>query len=87
MTLGGLLKHLALVEDDLFALLLLGQEAGPPWDAVDRDADPDCQGACPRPDRPYVDGHDRRDHEAAVPRGPPTLSGPATARSRMLVRS
>jgi uncharacterized damage-inducible protein DinB len=41
MTLGGLLKHLALVEDDTFARKLLGGRAGPPWDAVDWDADPD----------------------------------------------
>jgi uncharacterized damage-inducible protein DinB len=41
MTLGGLLKHLALVEDQYFSVRLLGREPGPPWDAVDWDADPD----------------------------------------------
>jgi hypothetical protein len=41
MTLGGLLKHLALVEDDMFAQKLLGEKPAPPWDAVDWDADPD----------------------------------------------
>ena len=41
MTLGGLLKHLALVEDDYFSRRLLGRDLGPPWDAVDWDADPD----------------------------------------------
>ena len=41
ITLGGLLKHLANVEDDYFSLRLLGREPGPPWDAVDWDADPD----------------------------------------------
>ena len=41
ITLGGLLKHMALVEDDHFARLLLAEKAGPPWDAVDWDADPD----------------------------------------------
>lgn len=40
MTLGGLLKHVALVEDDHFARLLLAKKPGPPWDAVDWDADP-----------------------------------------------
>jgi hypothetical protein len=40
MTLGGLVKHLALVEADL-AVKLAGQEIGAPWDAVDFDADPD----------------------------------------------
>jgi uncharacterized damage-inducible protein DinB len=41
ITLGGLLKHLALVEDDYFTGKLLGRDPGPPWDAVDWDADPD----------------------------------------------
>ena len=41
MTLGGLLKHLALVEDEYFTHRLLGRGPGPPWDAVDWDADPD----------------------------------------------
>jgi hypothetical protein len=41
MTLGGLLKHSALVEDYTFGVKFLGQELGPPWDEVDWDADPD----------------------------------------------
>jgi hypothetical protein len=41
ITLGGLLKHLALVEDDYFSRRLLGRELGPPWDTGDWDADPD----------------------------------------------
>jgi hypothetical protein len=41
ITLGGLLKHLALVEDEYFSRRLLGRDLGPPWDAVDWDADPD----------------------------------------------
>ncbi len=41
MTLGGLLKHLALVEDEYFSNRLLGRGLGGPWDAVDWDADPD----------------------------------------------
>ena len=41
MTLGGLLKHLALVEDHYFSVRLFGRPASPPWDAVDWDADPD----------------------------------------------
>jgi hypothetical protein len=41
ITLGGLLKHLANVEDDYFSVRLLGREPGPPWDAVDWDADPE----------------------------------------------
>jgi hypothetical protein len=41
MTLGGMLKHLALVEDSWFSQRLLGRPPVPPWDAVDWDADPD----------------------------------------------
>jgi hypothetical protein len=41
MTLGGLLKHLALVEDDMFSVKLHGRPPRPPWDTVDWDADPD----------------------------------------------
>jgi hypothetical protein len=41
MTLGGLLKHMALVEDTHFARLWSATEPGPPWNAVDWDADRD----------------------------------------------
>ncbi len=39
MTLGGLLKHLALVEDR-YTIDFTGRAPGPPWDAVDFDAEP-----------------------------------------------
>jgi Protein of unknown function (DUF664) len=41
MTLGGLVKHIALVEDHYFCVRLLGREPQPLWAAVDWDADPD----------------------------------------------
>jgi uncharacterized damage-inducible protein DinB len=41
MTLGGLLKHLALGEDDWFSVKLHGRDRCPPWNTVDWDADPD----------------------------------------------
>jgi len=41
MTLGGLLKHMAVVEDDMFEVKLYGRKPHPPWDAVDWDNDPD----------------------------------------------
>jgi uncharacterized damage-inducible protein DinB len=41
MTLGGLLKHLAYVEDDWSARWLHGRNRQPPWDTVDWAADPD----------------------------------------------
>ena len=41
ITLGGLLKHMALVEDHTFAEKMAGDPLGAPWSAVDWDADPD----------------------------------------------
>ena len=41
MSLGGLIKHLALVEDWWFGINLIGTTAVPPFDAIDWDADPD----------------------------------------------
>jgi uncharacterized damage-inducible protein DinB len=41
MTLGGMLKHLAYVEDDWCSRWLHGNERQPPWDTVDWKADPD----------------------------------------------
>ncbi|MGI5523086.1 DinB family protein [Micromonospora sp. CA-259024] len=40
ITLGGLLKHLAFVEDFYFSLKLNGCSPGPPWETVDWDANP-----------------------------------------------
>ena len=41
MTLGGMLKHLALVEDSWFSRSLHGRDLQLPWDTVDWAADPD----------------------------------------------
>ena len=41
MTLGGLLKHLAYVEDDWLSRWLHGRDRQPPWDTVNWKADPD----------------------------------------------
>ncbi|GAA1510196.1 DinB family protein [Sphaerisporangium rubeum] len=41
LTLGGLLKHLARVEDQCFGTKLSGTPLGAPWDTADWDADPD----------------------------------------------
>lgn len=41
LTLGGLLKHLACVEDVTFTWKLAGTAPGEPWQSVDWDADPD----------------------------------------------
>lgn len=41
ITLGGLVKHLAGVEDEYFSVRLHGRPPHPPWDTVDWDADQD----------------------------------------------
>ena len=41
LTLGGMLKHLAFVEDYWFSYNLAGHEASPPWDAAPWAEDPD----------------------------------------------
>ncbi len=41
LTLGGMLKHLAFVEDYWFSYHLMAHEPAPPWDTAPWDADPD----------------------------------------------
>ena len=41
LTLGGLLKHLAFVEDYIFTVKLSGKPPGEPWQGVDWDAHPE----------------------------------------------
>ncbi|MFI7490425.1 DinB family protein [Micromonospora echinaurantiaca] len=83
MTLGGLVKHMALVEADWLAVKLAGQEYGAPWDAVDFDADPDWEwrtGALDAPEdvhrvwRDAVDRSRKLVTEVVEERG---LDGPA----------
>jgi uncharacterized damage-inducible protein DinB len=52
VTLGGLLKHLALVEDHYFSVKLAGNAPAAPWDAVDWDADPDWEWRTAADDTP-----------------------------------
>src|SRR3954453_973293 len=53
MTLGGLLKHLAVVEDHYFHCQLQGSAGyAPPFDAVDFDADPDWEWRTAADDTP-----------------------------------
>lgn len=52
MTLGGLLKHLACVEDSHFSRLMFAREPGAPWDGVDWDADPDWEWRTAADDSP-----------------------------------
>jgi uncharacterized damage-inducible protein DinB len=83
MTLGGLVKHMALVEADL-VVKLSGQELGAPWDTVDFDADPDWEwrtGSQDAPEEVYTVWRDAvarsRERVAAIidERG---LDGPAS---------
>lgn len=52
MTLAGLLKHIALVEDFKTAKWITGQPIGAPWDAVDLEADPDWEWRTAAEDSP-----------------------------------
>jgi hypothetical protein len=52
ITLGGLLKHLALVETSWFTGRLWGERLGAPWDGVDWDADPDWEWRTAADDSP-----------------------------------
>jgi len=52
LTLGGLLKHLALVEDHYFLGKLAGEPLGAPWDAGDWDGDPDWEFTSAADDTP-----------------------------------
>jgi hypothetical protein len=52
LTLGGLLKHLALVEDNYFSVRLFGSKPAPPFDAVDWDANPGWEWASASSDSP-----------------------------------
>jgi uncharacterized damage-inducible protein DinB len=52
MTLGGLLKHLAYVEDDWFSWSLHGQDRQAPWNTVDWKVDPDWEWRTAAEDSP-----------------------------------
>jgi hypothetical protein len=52
MTLGGLVKHMAWVEDHWFSRSLCGNEPAAPWDAVDWEADRDWEWSSAADDTP-----------------------------------
>lgn len=57
LTLGGLLKHLARAEDELFSAKLSGAATAAPWNGVDWNADPDWDfesAAADSPDQLYA---------------------------------
>jgi uncharacterized damage-inducible protein DinB len=52
LTLGGLLKHMAVVEDDWFTSDMAGRDLPEPWASVDWDADRDWELTSARDDAP-----------------------------------
>ncbi|MBO0846305.1 MAG: DinB family protein [Nocardioides sp.] len=52
MTLGGMMKHLAIVDSSWFEYDYAGREYMPPFDAVDWDADPDWEWRTAEDDSP-----------------------------------
>ncbi|MGC4110241.1 MAG: DinB family protein [Nocardioides sp.] len=54
MTLGGMMKHLALNEVGWFGQTLVGEPYPPPFDAVDWDADPDWEWRTAADDAPQA---------------------------------
>jgi len=52
MTLGGMLKHLALVEEGWFSRSLYGRDYSPPWDTVDWKSEPDWEWRTAAEDAP-----------------------------------
>src|SRR5262249_31787146 len=57
LTLGGLLKHLAMVEDHISSTKLTGEPLGAPWDAASFQSDPDWEftsAAGDTPERLYA---------------------------------
>jgi uncharacterized damage-inducible protein DinB len=68
ITLGGVLKHLAYVEDDWFSRKLHGREMASPWNTVDWEADPDWDwhsAAQDPPDQLFALWHDAVVHSRA----------------------
>ena len=69
LTLGGLLKHMALVEEHSFVGKFLGQELGAPWNAVDWDNDPDWEWRTAADDSPedlFLQWKDACDRSRAI---------------------
>jgi uncharacterized damage-inducible protein DinB len=52
MTLGGLVKHIALVEEGWFTCSLFGRDHSSPWNDIDWDADPDWEWRTAADDTP-----------------------------------
>jgi len=52
LTLGGLLKHLAINEDYMFTVKYAGESLGEPWPEVDWDANPDWEFTSAANDKP-----------------------------------
>ena len=91
MTLGGLVKHLALVEDEYLTRQLTGAPSlSPPFDTVDFDADPDWEWRTAAEDSPEelmglweaCVARSRRHVAAAYAEGPDVLAASAWSDGR-----
>ena len=91
LTLGGMLKHLALVEDNWFRIVLLGLPEREPWASVDWGADRDWDWHSATQDSPadllalydraIADAEEITDRVLAAPDGLETLSARPDRRS------
>ncbi|HEX9066544.1 MAG TPA: DUF664 domain-containing protein [Streptosporangiaceae bacterium] len=54
LTIGGLLKHLALNEDAMFAAKMRGEPLGEPWDSLGQDGSDDWEFASAAHDKPEL---------------------------------
>jgi hypothetical protein len=54
MTIGGLVKHLAGVEERMMAIAVTGQRPAPPWDTISPGEDPDFEWRTAADDPPEV---------------------------------
>ena len=87
MTIGGLVKHMALVENNWFVRNWSGADPGEPWTSVDWDADPDWDFHSAADDQPeqllelYTDAIERS--RGAV-EGCLDLSATAESRGRVI---
>ena len=54
LSIGGLVKHMALVEDSWFSMRMMGNEDAEPWVGVDWDGDPDWEFRTAADDSPEI---------------------------------
>jgi hypothetical protein len=89
LTLGGLLKHLAVCEDNMFTVRLSGAPIGAPWEGTDWDGDNDWEftsAAADTPEQLYALWDDAVERSRARLKRPwrtADLTSPCTSRAPM----